>query len=97
MITGHDGSGFWMQDPRGPQAPGYVDGASSGIYVFTSSAPAASLQRGTSVSVNGTVTEFHPGSTGLGVTEMHGRVPQVTDLKRLEILGEKVIPVAAAF
>ena len=34
---------------------------------------------------------------GLGVTEMHGRVPDVTDLKRLEILGEKVIPVAAAF
>ena len=77
VITGHDGSGFWMQDPRGPQAPGYVDGASSGIYVFTSSAPAASLQPGTSVSVNGTVTEFHPGSTGLGVTEIGG-TPTVT-------------------
>ncbi len=33
----------------------------------------------------------------LGVTETHGSVPQVSDLKRLEILGDRVIPVAAAF
>jgi len=33
----------------------------------------------------------------LGVTETHGSVPQVSDLKRREILGDRVIPVAAAF
>ena len=33
----------------------------------------------------------------LGVTEVHGRVPEVSDLRRLEVLGEKVIPVAAEF
>ncbi len=33
----------------------------------------------------------------LGVTETHGSVPHVSDLKRLEILGDRVIPVAAAF
>ncbi len=34
---------------------------------------------------------------GLCVNEVHGLVPDVSDLKRLEILGEKVIPVAAGF
>ena len=33
----------------------------------------------------------------LGVSEVHGRFPEMSDLKRLEILGDKVIPVAAAF
>ncbi len=33
----------------------------------------------------------------LGVAETHGKVPHVSDLKRLEILGDRVIPVAAAF
>ena len=33
----------------------------------------------------------------LGVAETHGSVPHVSDLKRLEILGDRVIPVAAAF
>ena len=31
----------------------------------------------------------------LGVTHMHGRLPDVYDLRRIEILGEKVIPVIA--
>jgi predicted extracellular nuclease len=68
-----------MQDPRGADAPGYVDGASSGVYVFTSSAPAANLQPGTSVSVDGNVTEFHPGSGGLGITEIGGPTVTVVD------------------
>ncbi len=33
----------------------------------------------------------------LGVTETHGSVPHVFDLKRLEVLGDRVIPVAATF
>jgi F420-dependent oxidoreductase-like protein len=33
----------------------------------------------------------------LGVAEVHGRFPDMQDLKRIEILGERVIPVAAAF
>ena len=33
----------------------------------------------------------------LGVSEVHGRFPDMQDLKRIEILGERVIPVAAAF
>ena len=34
---------------------------------------------------------------GLGVEHVHGRVPEVTDLTRLRVLGERVIPVAAGF
>ena len=33
----------------------------------------------------------------LGVAEVHGRFPDMHDLKRIRILGERVIPVAAAF
>ncbi len=33
----------------------------------------------------------------LGVSEVHGRFPDMHDLKRIDILGERVIPVAAAF
>ena len=33
----------------------------------------------------------------LGVSEVHGRFPDMHDLKRIEIFGERVIPVAAAF
>jgi F420-dependent oxidoreductase-like protein len=33
----------------------------------------------------------------LGVSEVHGRFPDMQDLKRIDILGERVIPVAAAF
>jgi alkanesulfonate monooxygenase len=37
------------------------------------------------------------GLAALGVTHAHTRVPQVASLKPLEILGEQVIPLAAAF
>ena len=48
MVTAADSNGFYLQDPAGPDAEGYVDGASSGIYVFTGAAPATrwSLVRG---------------------------------------------------
>ena len=34
---------------------------------------------------------------GLGVTHVHGSVPGVATITPLEILGERVIPVAAGF
>ncbi|MCW2495010.1 LLM class F420-dependent oxidoreductase [Jatrophihabitans sp.] len=33
----------------------------------------------------------------LGIQHMHGRIPDVSDLRQLEIFGEQVIPVAAKF
>jgi F420-dependent oxidoreductase-like protein len=33
----------------------------------------------------------------LGVEHVHGRIPEVTDLRRIEILGERVIPEIAKF
>jgi F420-dependent oxidoreductase-like protein len=33
----------------------------------------------------------------LGITHAHGRIPEVSDLRQLEIFGEQVIPVVAAF
>jgi F420-dependent oxidoreductase-like protein len=37
------------------------------------------------------------GLAALGITHAHGRVPDVASLRPLELLGEKVIPVAATF
>ena len=34
---------------------------------------------------------------GLGISHVHGRVPRVSDITPLELLGERVIPVAASF
>src|SRR6267142_7259056 len=65
VVTGKTGNGFWMQDP----SPDANDATSEGIFVFTSSAPTASV--GDAVSVTGKVTEFRPGgvsSSGLTVT-----------------------------
>ena len=70
VITARGPRGYYLQDPAGPDAEGYVDGASSGVYVFTSSAPAANLVPGTAVEVDATVQEFRPGSTGLTITEL---------------------------
>lgn len=70
VITARDARGFYVQDPRGSGAPGYVTGASSGVYVFTSSAPAAAWQPGASVSVDGKVSEFRSGASGLSTTEI---------------------------
>ncbi len=70
VITARDARGLYVQDPRGSGAPGYVAGASSGVYVFTSSAPGAALQPGASVSIDGKVSEFRPGASGLTTTEI---------------------------
>jgi len=62
-------NGFWMQDPTD-------DGdasTSEGIFVFTRSAPAAALTRGTAVTVSGTVSEFRPGgdsTANLSITQI---------------------------
>jgi predicted extracellular nuclease len=78
VVTARTPNGFFMQDPRGSSAPGYVHGASSGIFVYTSSAPDAGLVPGTSVSVGGEVREYRPGEAGLTVTEIAS--PTVTTL-----------------
>jgi hypothetical protein len=78
IVTAEDGHGFWMQDPRGSQAPGYVRGASSGLFVFTSSAPGAALVPGTGVSVDATVDEYRPDPQGLTVTELEAPTVTVT-------------------
>jgi len=36
-------------------------------------------------------------AAGLGVTHVHSRVPNVTAIRPLELLGERVIPIAAGF
>ncbi len=69
VVTALKNNGYFMQDPRGNTAPGWVAGASSAIFVFTSSAPTG-LSPGTSVSVDGTVSEFRIGATGLTTTEL---------------------------
>ena len=70
VVTARKGNGFYLQDPRGPEAPGYVAGASSAVFVFTGSAPAADLVPGTAVRVDGAVTEFRQRASGLTVTQI---------------------------
>ena len=77
VVTAANAKGFWMQDPRGSSAPGYVDGASSAIYVFTSSPP-TDYPVGSAVTVAGTVSEFRPGAQGLTITELTGPTVSVT-------------------
>ncbi len=65
VVTQRTGNGFWMQDP----APDDDPATSEGIFVFTSSAPATGLTRGTAVTVAGAVGEFRPGgSTGANLS-----------------------------
>ena len=58
VITGRKSNGFFIQSPEGA-----TDGnaaTSEGVFVFTSTAPAASLTPGTLVLVTGRVLEFVP-------------------------------------
>jgi uncharacterized protein len=67
IVTAKRSNGFYMQDP----SPDSNDATSEGIFVFTSSAPAANV--GDSVNVSGHVQEFRPGgasSTNLTTTEL---------------------------
>ena len=65
IVTFRISNGFFMQDP----APDDDPDTSEGIFVFTSSPPSVSV--GDSVTVNGSVSEFHQGSTtNLTITEL---------------------------
>jgi len=59
VVVQRTSNGFWMQD-----ATSDADvSTSDGLFVFTSSAPASTITRGTAVSVSGTVGEFRPGGS----------------------------------
>jgi len=72
IVTAVRANGFYLQDP----SPDTNDATSEGIFVFTSSTPPATAVVGNSVTVNGTVSEFRPGTNGLTLTEITG--PTVT-------------------
>ncbi|WP_225849905.1 endonuclease/exonuclease/phosphatase family protein [Streptomyces sp. HPF1205] len=68
-VRGYGSSrGYWVQDPRPDDDPR----TSEGIFVYTGSvSPAVAV--GDSVSLDGTVSQFYPGGTGIGgqsVTEL---------------------------
>lgn len=62
IVTAVRSNGFYLQDPN----PDSDDATSEGIFVFTSSAPNASIAVGAAVNVNGTVSEFIPGGASTG-------------------------------
>lgn len=69
IITAKKNNGFWIQS----DAPDSDDATSEGIFVFTNSAPSASLLVGDNVTVVGRVTEFRPGAAAdanLTITEL---------------------------
>jgi len=69
IVTARASNGFWFQDP----SPDSNDATSEGLFVFTSSAPTASV--GDAVVVSGRVSEFRPGgasATNLTTTEITG-------------------------
>ena len=59
VVTQRVSNGFYLQHPTGDGN----DATSDGIFVFTSSAPAASITVGSEVKVSGTVDEYRPGSS----------------------------------
>jgi predicted extracellular nuclease len=76
-VTVKSGNGFWMQTPDADVDAN--DATSEAIFVFTSSAPTATV--GDAVRVTGTIAEFRPGgstSTNLTTTEITG--PSITTL-----------------
>jgi predicted extracellular nuclease len=76
VVTARSGNGFWLQDP----SPDADPATSEGIFVFTSSTPAAAV--GDAVRVRGRVQEFRPGGASNGnltTTELSGS-PTVTVL-----------------
>jgi len=82
VVTARRSNGFWMQDA----APDADDSTSEGIFVFTSTAPIATLVPGVTVKVSGTVTEFRPGgasSSGLTLTQITGPTVTITGLASL--------------
>ncbi|WP_445548212.1 MULTISPECIES: lamin tail domain-containing protein [unclassified Frankia] len=84
VVTAVTGNGFWYQDP----CPDANDATSEGLFVYTSSAPTATV--GQEVAVGGTVSEYRPGgsgSTNLTTTEITS--PSVS------VLGTRAVPAVA--
>src|ERR687895_160953 len=73
VVTARRNNGFFIQDPQ-PDADGKTSG---GLFVFTSSRPAAEIAVGKAVRVNGTVGEFRGAANALGLTQIQGG-PRVT-------------------
>jgi predicted extracellular nuclease len=82
IVTAVDTNGFYFQDPN----PDTNDATSEGIFVFTSTAPAANIVVGASVQVSGTVAEFLPGNTATNLTITELTSPTVS------VLGTGVLP-----
>ncbi len=70
IVTALATNGFYLQDPN----PDNNLATSEGIFVFTSTAPAAPVVVGASLSVTGLVSEFRPGNNpeNLTVTQIGG-------------------------
>lgn len=69
IVTGRTSNGFWIEDAT----PDNDASTSDGVFVYTGSAPAASILVGKEVQVSGTVDEFFPNSgssTELSVTQI---------------------------
>jgi len=71
MVTGRGSNGFFVQVKEGDM--GYLGAANSGLFVFTSMAPAAEIVVGTRVSVDGSITNFQ------GQIELTGPTTVVTN------------------
>ena len=86
VVTARKFNGFYIQTEPGKEDAD--EHTSEGLFVFTSSAPAAIVQVGRLVEVSGTVAEFSPSSdpTSPPVTELTG--PTVIDL------GASTVPAA---
>ncbi|MBD2604388.1 endonuclease/exonuclease/phosphatase family protein [Scytonema hofmannii FACHB-248] len=74
IVTAIASNGFYLQDPN----PDNNDATSEGIFVFTSSAPTVSV--GSSILVNGTVSEFRPGGSVDNLTTTQITSPTITTL-----------------
>jgi predicted extracellular nuclease len=74
IVTAIASNGFYLQDPN----PDNNDATSEGIFVFTSSAPTVSV--GSSILVNGTVSEFRPGNSADNLTTTQIVSPTITTL-----------------
>jgi predicted extracellular nuclease len=84
IVTAVGTNGFYFQDPN----PDTNDATSEGIFVFTSTAPAANIVVGASVQVSGIVTEFLPGNDADNLTTTEISSPTVS------VIGTGTLPAA---
>jgi predicted extracellular nuclease/2',3'-cyclic-nucleotide 2'-phosphodiesterase (5'-nucleotidase family)/phosphodiesterase/alkaline phosphatase D-like protein len=88
IVTARASNGFYIQDAAGDGD----DATSEGIFVFTGSAPAASVAVGAEVQLTGRVSEFIPGGAATGNLSTT-QIGQVSDLVVLSTGNE--LPAAA--